>query len=570
MKWFQNASIKTKVSFAIGVIVFLSFALGASTLYNVLNFRSSAEEINENRIPSIVNILNLKIDILQIRQFTLRHILTSDTELMKELEAKTSDGQLDIYNKLDEYIPLISDEEERSLHTQIVQIVREWEKNRNLVFNLSQSNQKENATELMMTTLLQNVDAIMALIDKLVKKNTDPVALLREEIKRQANILIISVIITLISILVFGFTNILMIRNSSQKLIFTKNTLEEVSRGNLLTNIKGESLDEVGKMMQSIASFIEKLKTFIVYNQSLSVDLNTFAVELETSMNVISRNSTSHASNYEEIAAAVNEISAGEDRVNLQTGNQTTRISKMIHQFDELNSNILNLNKNMEKLSNRVQEISNETNQGKQALDLMSVSIQKISESSLKIVSVIELINGISKQINLLSLNAAIEAARAGESGKGFTVVADEVAKLANQTTLSVKQINGIVKTNEEDIGKGITVIQSTVSLMNRIIEGVTSMNLSIGTMNQSIQSEVVISRNVQADLEEIQKETISIQTAMGEQRAAMEAISESIEHSNQLVQINVNSLEMVVNTSHKISSKAESLQKQVSYFKVT
>ena len=128
---------------------------------------------------------------------------------------------------------------------------------------------------------------------------------------------------------------------------------------------------------------------------------------------------------------------------------------------------------------------------------------------------------------------------------------------------MSVKQINGIVKTNEEGIGKGITVIQSTVSLMNRIIEGVTSMN-------QSIQSEVVISRNVQADLEEIQKETISIQTAMGEQRAAMEAISESIEHSNQLVQVNVNSLEMVVNTSHKISSKAESLQKQVSYFKVT
>jgi methyl-accepting chemotaxis protein len=180
----------------------------------------------------------------------------------------------------------------------------------------------------------------------------------------------------------------------------------------------------------------------------------------------------------------------------------------MIHQFDELNSNILNLNKNMEKLSNRIQEISNETNQGKQALDLMSVSIQKISESSLKIVSVIKLINGISKQINLISLNAAIE--------------------------------------------------------------GVTSMNLSIGTMNQSIQSEVVISRNVQADLEEIKKETISIQTAMGEQRAAMEAISESIEHSNQLVQVNVNSLEMVVNTSHKISSKAESLQKQVSYFKVT
>jgi methyl-accepting chemotaxis protein len=76
----------------------------------------------------------------------------------------------------------------------------------------------------------------------------------------------------------------------------------------------------------------------------------------------------------------------------------------------------------------------------------MKESMDSIRSSSLEMSNILKIINDISGKVNMLALNAAIEAARAGEAGRGFTVVADEISKLADRTSNSIKGIDFLIK----------------------------------------------------------------------------------------------------------------------------
>lgn len=144
--------------------------------------------------------------------------------------------------------------------------------------------------------------------------------------------------------------------------------------------------------------------------------------------------------------------------------------------------------------------------------------IKRLGESSQEIGEIVELISDITEQTNVLALNAAIQAASAGEAGRGFTVVAEEVQRLAERSGEATKQIGAIVKTIQTDT-------QDAVSAMEKSTQGVVEGARLSDAAGQALAEIGEVSRNLAALIENISRTTQSQARAAGAVAVSMRNI---------------------------------------------
>ncbi len=295
--------------------------------------------------------------------------------------------------------------------------------------------------------------------------------------------------------------------NSSLKKSIDKmlNILNEYSKYNYLNKLNNENVfGDFNSLFEGINILQENITTMLVENKSNGLTLDASSDILLANVDKLNRSSNEAASRLEETAAAIEEITA-----NIR--NNTNTITKMATYSNIVTSSA----SNGEKLANET-----------------TVSMDEINTQVNLISDAISIIDQISFQTNILSLNAAVEAATAGEAGRGFAVVAAEVRNLAARSAEAAKEIKTIVETatNKANQGKEIA---------NHMISGYKQLNENI---SQTI--------NLISDIEMSSKE----------QLLGIEQINDAVNSLDQQTQQNAN----VASETHDIAVLTDKIAKLV------
>ncbi|MBN1532657.1 MAG: hypothetical protein JXA20_08350 [Spirochaetes bacterium] len=305
-------------------------------------------------------------------------------------------------------------------------------------------------------------------------------------------------------------------------------------------------------------------------------DINTISAQLDSSSNDTSRITMSfsevtqnQAATVEEVTATIEEISAGMDRIATGAQEQVGSLKSLMGRMGELSGIMGELSESIGSATTLASGITAEARQGEESLRQMNESMLTISSGSQQMTNIVSIIQDISDKINLLSLNASIEAARAGEAGRGFAVVADEISKLADNTATSVKEIDGLIKTTDGEIRKGLSGVTDVVDRIGRIGTGIGSMNGMVEKIAGIMQKQVDTNAMVDQEANRVMSKSREIEGATMEQKSAINEVVHSVTRINELTQtISAGSEEITTNTDEN-AKIAKMLKGKVEQFKI-
>lgn len=351
----------------------------------------------------------------------------------------------------------------------------------------------------------------------------------------------ISAIVVLIAIII----SFIMGRRLMQPLVKVSTIIEEIANGDINADfgMVKESNDEIGLIIEKMKELTQSLGSIVgkIRNSSDTMSANSNELNDTSSQTLAANNEISKA--VEDVAEGSTGMAASISKINenlLEMSNETKDINASV---DEIKNQTVAVQDSSKIMNDKIKSMQDSSHKMDEGISTISKRIETVNTTVDKVSNIVSVIEEISSETNLLSLNASIEAARAGDAGKGFAVVAQEIRVLSDNTNTELENIKQIISSLVEECRYCVQASGTIVEDNAKQKEEIKAVLDEFGSLDEQIQKtaekadeiEELVTAMIELN-DDITKSSNSLTDVSAANAAATEEMNANIEELNAMM----------------------------------
>ena len=351
----------------------------------------------------------------------------------------------------------------------------------------------------------------------------------------------ISAIVVLIAIII----SFIMGRRLMRPLVKVSAIIEDVANGNIEADfsVVKESNDEIGLIIEKMKELTQSIGSIVgrIRNSSDTMSSNSYELNDTSSQTLAANNEISKA--VEDVAEGSTGMAASISKINenlVEMSNETKDINDSV---DEIKNQTVAVQDSSKIMNDKIKSMQNSSHKMDDGISAISKRIETVNKTVDKVSNIVSVIEEISGETNLLSLNASIEAARAGDAGKGFAVVAQEIRVLSDNTNTELENIKQIISSLVEECRYCVQASGTIVEDNAKQKEEIKAVLDEFGALDEQIQKtaekadeiEELVTAMVELN-DDITKSSNSLTDVSAANAAATEEMNANIEELNAMM----------------------------------